>query len=309
MEKLIKAEIKDAYANVAKGQIEGECCESTACCSPAADHTMAVDYRKVEGYQEIADLALGCGIPTDIAKIKRGDTVVDLGSGAGNDVFVARQIVGEEGRVIGVDMTPEMVILALKNSRKLGFENVDFVLNDIENMTDVPNDIADVVVSNCVLNLVSDKKQVFGELSRILKVGGHFSISDIVYTGHLPASILGAAELYAGCVAGASEKGAYLGYIKAAGFKNIQISKERKIELPDEFLLNHISKEELTVFKASKAGIYSITVYADKLEEGNCCRTTDTGCCGSEVDTKEEVLAPIIASCCGTESKNKTSCC
>lgn len=307
MDKLVKSEIKKAYATVAKGQVAGGCCGETACCNPTSDQSMAVDYGQVDGHQEIADLSLGCGIPTDTAKIKAGDTVVDLGSGAGNDVFVARQLVGNEGQVIGVDMTPEMVILALKNKQKLGFENVDFVLNDIENMTDIPNNTADVVISNCVLNLVPNKPQVFAEINRILKIGGHFSISDIVFTGQLPTSILEAAELYAGCVAGASEKGAYLGLIKEAGFKNIQLSQERKIELPDELLLASLSKEELAAFRASNTGIYSITVYADKLEEGNCCAVTEAGCCESEGE--EKTNSSTSNACCGTETNSKSSCC
>jgi len=301
MDKLVKEEVKNAYANIAIGQNESGCCTDTACCSPSAEHSMTVDYSQVEGYKELADLSLGCGIPTASANISKGDTVVDLGSGAGNDVFVARQLVEETGKVIGVDMTPEMVILALKNNQKLGYKNVDFVLNDIENMTNVPDNIADVVISNCVLNLAPNKQQVFSEIHRILKPGGHFSISDIVHTGQLPTSILEAAELYAGCVGGASEKSAYLGFIKQAGFKNIQISQERRIDLPDDLLLNHLSKAELADFKSSKSSMYSVTVYADKLEEGSCCESTATSCCGSEEELKS------TSSCCGTASD--TSCC
>ena len=186
------------------------------------------------------------------------------------------------GKIIGVDMTPEMVILALKNTQKLGFENVDFLLNDIENMTAIPKNTADVVISNCVLNLVSNKKQIFAEIRRILKVGGHFSISDIVTIGEMPKALSEASELYTGCISGASEKGSYLGYIKEAGFKNISISQERKIVLPDELLLKYLSAEDLIAYKTSENGIYSVTIYADKLEEGVCCETSTSGCCGSD---------------------------
>jgi len=279
---IIKKEVKSAYAAIARDQGETNCCADAACCGTAGEHSMTVDYSQVKGHVESANLSLGCGIPTASAKISEGDTVIDLGSGAGNDAFVARQIVGEMGKIIGVDMTPEMVILALKNTQKLGFENVDFVLNDIENMTAIPKNTADVVISNCVLNLVSNKKQIFAEIRRILKVGGHFSISDIVTIGEMPKALSEASELYTGCISGASEKGSYLGYIKEAGFKNISISQERKILLPDELLLKYLSAEDLTAYKTSENGIYSITIYADKLEEGVCCETSTSGCCRSE---------------------------
>jgi arsenite methyltransferase len=167
-----------------------------------------------------------------IADIREGDTVIDLGSGAGNDAFIARKIVGDTGKVIGIDMTPEMVIRARQNNQKLGYKNVEFVTGEIENMHGITSNTIDVVISNCVMNLVPDKEKAFKEVYRILKPNGHFSISDIVYSGYLPAGVLQAAEMYAGCVAGASEKGKYLGIIKAIGFKNIQIKEERLIPFP-----------------------------------------------------------------------------
>jgi SAM-dependent methyltransferase len=266
---------------------------------------MTVDYASIEGYHKEADLSLGCGIPTEIADIKEGDTVIDLGSGAGNDVFIARKIVGEKGKVIGIDMTPEMVIRALKNNQKLGCKNVDFVFGEIENMQGIADNTADVVISNCVMNLVPDKEKAFKEVHRILKTNGHFSISDIVYSGYLPEGVLEAAEMYAGCVAGASEKGKYLGIIKAIGFKNIQIKKERLIELPDELLLKYISTDELEKFRQSGSGVYSITIYADKTDEGKCCDVNENGCCGSEstVTTEE-------SGCCGTAANRVgVACC
>jgi len=302
MEDLIKKEVLNKYASIAKSQNGEEgCCDDSGCCSTDKS-VMDLNYDNVEGHVEDANLSLGCGIPTEVAQISKGDTVVDLGSGAGNDVFVARQIVGETGKVIGVDFTPEMVILALKNNQKLGFKNVDFVMNDIDNMTGVEDGIADVVISNCVLNLVPNKTKVFSEINRILKVGGHFSISDIVYKGEMPSGILKASEMYSGCVVGASEKGKYLGQIKSTGFKNIEIKKERLIELPDELLLKHLSNRELEKFKESDSGIYSVTVFAQKLEEGSCCETTDSECCGSETTKTEN-----SEGCCSTSSS--TGCC
>ena len=225
----IKSEIKKSYGEIAKGNIQIACCSTnTACCTTDEfSNSMSEDYSNVEGYEKSTDLALGCGLPTEIANINEGDTVIDLGSGAGNDAFIARRIVGETGKVIGVDMTPEMVILALQNTQKLGYKNVEFKLGDIENMKEVSSNIADVVISNCVMNLLPDKEKAFNEVSRVLKIGGHFSISDIVFQGAIPQGVLEASEMYAGCVAGASEKGQYLGIIKKAGFKNIQIKKER----------------------------------------------------------------------------------
>lgn len=298
----LKSEIKESYGQVAKDKASESCCGGDNCCGTAS-FSMAEDYGKVAGYQKDADLSLGCGLPTEIARIKEGDTVVDLGSGAGNDVFIARSIVGESGKVIGIDMTPEMVIRALQNNQKLGFKNVEFVLGDIEDMKGIDSQRADVVVSNCVMNLVPDKKKAFAEVFRILKVGGHFSISDIVFKGYLPDDILKAAELYAGCVSGASELGQYLGIIKDSGFKNIQIKKQHQIQLPDDLLLKHIDEEGLKQFKASGSGIFSITVYADKLESGNCCEPTQGNCCET---TSETIIAGT--GCCGSEPAQSTCC-
>ncbi len=305
----IKEEIKRSYGAIAKGNTQVGCCSTgSGCCTTEELSTsMAENYEVIKGYAKEADLSLGCGVPTEIANINEGDTVIDLGSGAGNDVFIARSIVGDTGKVIGIDMTAEMVIRALQNNQKLGYKNVEFVLGEIENMKGIPTNTADVVISNCVLNLVPDKEKAFQEVHRILKVGGHFSISDIVYVGTLPNGLLEAAEMYAGCVSGASEKGAYLGIIKSVGFKNIQIKKERRIEIPDELLLKYISSKELDQFRKTDSGIYSITLYADKLEEGACCENIESGCCGSEVPTSDKTDK---SSCCGSTSKgNNTGCC
>ena len=234
-----------------------------SCCSPGEEVTFSEDYADVEGYKKESDYGLGCGIPTEFAKIKKGDTVLDLGSGAGNDVFIARSIVGENGYVIGVDMTAAMIEKANENKQKLGYENVEFILGDIEKLPVERNSI-DVAVSNCVMNLVPDKSLAYSEVYNALKPQGHFSISDIVLSRKLPKGILNAAEMYAGCISGALEKSEYLQAIKNAGFKNVRVVKERPINLPDEMLLEHISREELNVYRKEQSAILSITVYGEK---------------------------------------------
>jgi arsenite methyltransferase len=199
--------------------------------------------------------------------------VIDLGSGAGNDCFIARSQTGESGKVIGIDFTPAMIDKARENAEKMHFKNVEFRLGDIEKMPVTAN-VADVVVSNCVLNLVPDKKRAISEIFRVLKPGGHFSISDIVLVGILPENIVDASEMYAGCVSGAIDKKIYLDYIEQAGFTNIVIQKEKKIFIPDDILLRYINEDEIEKFRNSENGIVSITVYAEK----PCCDPS-TKCC------------------------------
>ena len=237
---------------------------------------MTDDYSDLKGYNPDADLGLGCGLPTQFAQIKKGDVVIDLGSGAGNDAFIARSETGETGKVIGVDFTEAMIEKARSNAAKLGFNNVEFRLGDIEKMP-VPANTADVIVSNCVLNLVPNKDGVFKEINRVLKAGGHFSISDIVLIGSLPAKIREAAEMYAGCVAGAIQKQAYLELIGINGFTNLSIQKEKTISVPDDILKSYLTAEEIREFRNSDSGIFSITVYAEKAKEA-CC---EPGCCSN----------------------------
>ncbi len=262
----IKKIVQEKYSEIAeqsKHQNEQSCCGvNSGCCS--VDYTIfSESYLKLEGYNADADLGLGCGLPTEFAKIKKGDTVIDLGSGAGNDCFVAGAIVGDEGLVIGIDFTEAMIKKAIENNKKLGYKNVQFRFGDIEKMPVTVNK-ADVVISNCVLNLVPDKEKAFSEIYRVLKPGGHFSISDVVLKGALPEGIKKAAEMYAGCVSGALQKDDYVSIIKNTGFKNMQIQKEKQIVIPDEILLKYLSELELDAFKGSKTGIFSITVYAEK---------------------------------------------
>ncbi|MEW5797622.1 MAG: arsenite methyltransferase [Bacteroidota bacterium] len=262
----LKELVKEKYGEIAfqsKEQNETSCCGSSCGCGPSDFAVMAEDYTKLSGYVADADLGLGCGLPTEFAQIKPGDTVVDLGSGAGNDAFVSRSIVGENGKVIGIDMTEQMIAKAKKNVEKLGFTNVEFRLGDIENMP-ISDNTADVVVSNCVMNLVPNKQKAFSETFRILNSGGHFSISDIVLKGKLPQGLKDAAAMYAGCVAGAQQMDDYLATIRNAGFVNITVQKEREITLPNDLYLQYITLDELREFKNAKVGIFSITVYAEK---------------------------------------------
>lgn len=274
----IKTEIKRTYGDIVKGKLKTGCCNSTGCCGTSNYiKPMSENYGNIEGYVQDADFSLGCGLPTEIANIKEGDVVLDLGAGAGNDVFVARSIVGDTGLVIGIDMTPEMIVKANANKKKLGYENVEFHLSEIEDMVVIKKESVDVVISNCVMNLIPDKEKAFREVFRVLKNGGHFSISDIVYKGKLPNEILESSELFSACVAGASHKETYLGIIKSVGFQNIQVKKERIIdELSDELLLKYLTIGQLDQFRQSGSGIYSITVYADKSDTGSCCDTTKT---------------------------------
>ena len=252
---LIKESVKKAYTEVLEERGSG-CC-GTDCCS--SGDTMAEDYSAQEGYVKEADYALGCGIPTKFADIKEGDTVLDLGSGAGNDVFIASKITGDKGKVIGLDMTEAMINKANQNKEKLGIENVEFRPGDIEDMPVDDNSI-DVVLSNCVMNLVPDKKRAFSEMYRVIRPGGHFTISDIVITGELPDKVRHAAEMYAACVSGAVQKEEYINIIRDCGFTNVNILKEKIIDISDDTMLDLISEDELKEHKKSGTKILSITV-------------------------------------------------
>lgn len=267
----LKSLVQQKYSEIAlqdKDSNQSSCCGAGGC-STEVYNIMTDDYNGLEGYQPDADLGLGCGLPTQFASIRKGDTVIDLGSGAGNDAFVARHETGEDGRVIGIDFTPAMIEKARTNAHKLGYTNVEFRQGDIENMP-VSNNIADVIVSNCVLNLVPDKNNVFSEISRVLKPGGHFSISDIVLVGDLPDNLRNAAEMYAGCVSGAIQKEDYLQMIHDNGFTGLTIQKEKAIIIPDDILKNYLNETELHHFKSGDTGIYSITVYAEKPKPCGC---------------------------------------
>lgn len=279
----LKAMVKEKYsaiANQPKDQNAASCCGATsACCGDEVYNIMADDYTKLDGYNPDADLGLGCGLPTEHAHISAGQTVIDLGSGAGNDAFIARRIVGDSGKVLGIDFTEAMVNKARENAEKLGFNNVEFRLGDIDDMP-VTSNYADVIVSNCVLNLVPNKHKVFSEMYRVMKPGAHFCISDIVLEGELPARWKEVAELYAGCVSGAVQKEAYLQMITEAGFTSTVLQKEKPIVIPDDVLQNYLSADEIMAYKNGGANITSITVYAQKpaKDERKCCEP-GSGCC------------------------------
>lgn len=260
--------VKEKYSEIAE-QSSGCGC-GCSCGSEISYSIFSEDYTKLAGYNPEADLNLGCGVPTNFAKIKEGDTVIDLGSGAGNDCFVARALTGENGLVIGVDMTQAMIDKAKASAQKLAYENVQFRLGQIESLPITANK-ADVVISNCVLNLVPDKMMAFHEMLRVLKPGGHFSVSDVVLSDELPPAILNAAELYAGCVSGASLKADYLNMLSMVGFANIRVDKEKVIELSDDLLRNHLSSDEINAFRQSGAQVLSINVYGEKPTKSCCC--------------------------------------
>lgn len=275
-EEQLKELVKQKYSEIAlqdKETNQSSCCGSGSC-STEVYNIMSDDYSELKGYNPDADLGLGCGLPTQFAKIKKGDTVIDLGSGAGNDAFIAREETGIDGRVIGIDFTPAMIERARINAEARGLHNVEFRQGDIERMP-VSANVADVVVSNCVLNLVPNKDGVFKEIFRVLKPGGHFSISDIVLVGDLPEGLRSAAEMYAGCVAGAIQKNEYLELIETNGFKNVTLQKMKAIVIPDDILTNYLDDAGIAAFKSGSTGIYSVTVYAEK-PAGSCCAP---GCC------------------------------
>lgn len=280
----IKSSVREQYTKIA---LQDKETNAASCCGVGAPGTcdiMADSYTHLKGYNPDADLGLGCGLPTEFARIETGDVVLDLGSGAGNDCFVARAETGATGKVIGVDFTPTMIERARKNAEKLGYHNVEFRQGDIEDLP-VSSDSVDVVVSNCVLNLVPDKRRVFAEILRTLRPGGHFSISDVVLVGALPEKVVESAELYAGCVAGAIQLDEYLQIIRETGFQNVTLQKQKPILLPDELLLQYLSEAEIRAFAATGTGIFSVTVYAEKTGGDPSARTEN------RVKAKQAVLS------------------
>lgn len=264
----LKQIVKDKYTQIAeqtKKANASSCCGATSsCCGDGMDYSiMADDYTGQEGYVPEADLALGCGIPTEHAGIRPGMTVLDLGSGAGNDVFIAAREVGPSGHVIGIDMTEQMIGKANTNKAKLGMEIVEFRLGEIEQLPVDDNSI-DVVISNCVLNLVPDKAAAFAEMYRVLRPGGSFTVSDIVVQGDLPDHVRSVASLYAGCVSGAEQREEYLAHIEQAGFTSVAIPKERPLDIPQEILDSELADYPPEDRSLKGANLASITVRAFK---------------------------------------------
>ena len=277
-EEQLKEIVRKKYSEIALQDKEtnmSSCCGAGGC-STEVYNIMSEDYTTLNGYNADADLGLGCGLPTQYAQIKKGDVVVDLGSGAGNDCFIARHETGETGKVIGVDFTPAMIDKARSNAEVRGFNNVEFRQGDIESMPITAN-TADVIVSNCVLNLVPNKDAVIKDIYRVLKPGGHFSISDVVLVGALPEGLRKDAEMYAGCVSGAIQKEVYRELIHANGFEQVTIQKEKAIIIPDDILINYLTTEQIAEFKNGATGIFSVTVFAKKPMAEKC--VPGGGCC------------------------------
>lgn len=294
----IKSSVQEIYTKIASQSktlnaqsLCGVGKSSESCCQ--FDYTIfSEDYTKLDGYCNTADLGLGCGIPTSCITIKKGDFVVDLGCGAGNDCFIARDYVGETGKVIGIDFTPVMLKKAWENSDNLNYNNIEFRFGDVEDMP-IKSGIIDVVISNCVINLIENKTKVFKEINRILKPNGFFSISDVVLGAELPEKLKKCVELYAGCVSGAVLKSDYLTTIEKAGFK-AEIRKEKEIVIPDDILAKYLDEKEIEDFKG-KCKILSVTVIGTKIaankenqkktkkenaenqSEGGCCKGKE--CC------------------------------
>lgn len=231
----VKEYVKKRYGEIAQ---RGSSCCSSSCCNPsAADTALQIGYSEEEIRQapEGANLGLGCGNPVALASLKEGETVLDLGSGAGFDCLLAASRVGPKGKVIGIDMTPEMLEKARENAEKGNYENVEFKLGEIEDLP-VTDSSVDVIISNCVINLSSDKRRVFAEAFRVLKPGGRLMISDIVLLKELPEPIKNSLEAYVGCISGATIKDEYIDIITSAGFQEVKIIGETAF--PIEFIAN-----------------------------------------------------------------------
>lgn len=235
----IKKKVREGYAKIAKK--ESSCCTPVSSCCGSADLAQTISKNigytdeELESIPEGANLGLGCGNPVALASLAEGETVLDLGSGAGFDCFLAANKVGRRGKVIGVDMTPEMIEKARENAQKGNCQNVEFRLGEIENIPAADNSV-DVVISNCVINLSPDKSRVFQEAFRVLKLGGRLMVSDIVLLKELPEFIRDSITAYVGCISGAMMKDDYIEAIKKAGFREVRIMDETFF--PIEYIAN-----------------------------------------------------------------------
>jgi len=269
----IKKAVRDGYAKIAKNA--GTCCLPSASCCGSENSvekiSRGIGYspEDMKSAPEGANLGLGCGNPVALASLREGETVIDLGSGAGFDCFLAAHKVGESGRVIGVDMTPEMLDKARENARKGGYRNVEFRLGEIEHLP-VADNAGDIIISNCVINLSPDKAKVFQEAFRILKPGGRLMVSDIVLLQELPAALKNSIEAYVGCLAGAVMKEDYIDAIRGAGFQDVKIIDETLF--PVKEMVSHPAAKDapvssdtlMDVAERLTASIASIKVYAAK---------------------------------------------
>ena len=286
-EKKIKEFVKESYSKIVTKE-ENSC--GCSCCGGTEDNSVikkaaeaGYTMEEIKSIPSDAVFGLGCGNPTALAEINPGETVLDLGSGGGIDVFLAANKVGEEGKVIGVDMTPEMVETAVKNANEGGYENVEFKHGEIENLP-VENNIADVIISNCVINLTPNKLNAFKEAFRVLKPDGRILVSDIVTEGEIPLEIRKNFEAWAGCIAGAMDKQEYLDTIKNAGFKEVEIVSEKVYTEPnmDERIIGKIVSVQVKALKSEES------------KEIGCCETQSSeeskeiGCCESESADEQE---------------------
>ena len=259
----VKDIVKKGYTTIARNN--NSCCGPASCCggdeSPQKiSKQVGYSEEDIKNVPENSNLGLGCGNPVALASLSEGETVLDLGSGAGFDCFLAADKVGDNGKVIGVDMTPDMVEKAKENARKSNYTNVEFRLGEIEELP-LENDSVDIVISNCVINLSPDKKRVFEEVYRVLKPDGRLVISDIVLLEELPESIRNSIEAYVGCISGAVKKDTYIDLVKNAGFKDIQIIDESKF--PQDALSSVIEKEDISRYADS---IVSIKIGTKKVK-------------------------------------------
>lgn len=226
----IKKEVREHYAKIATAT--STCCGPNCGCGTDDDQAISIlmndTYKDVDaGVASVADLGLGCGTPVDYAELQEGMTVLDLGSGAGIDAFISAKAVGQKGRAIGIDMTDEMIAKARANRVKLGILNTEFRKGEIENMP-VQADTIDRVISNCVINLVPDKRKAFAEIFRVLKSGGKFAISDVVSRGEISEEYRRDVDLWSGCVSGAVDEELYLQWLRDAGFRDVSVKKEKR---------------------------------------------------------------------------------
>jgi len=268
----LQADVNEKYpasARLSDQQKETSCCDNSGC-GGIENSNFNNSFEKQKGCNPVVDPGVGYGLLMEFAHIKPGDTVVDLGSGDGNDCFAARKLVGKTGKIIGIDISESMIEKARKTAQNIGFKNVVFRPGDIGQMP-ITTFEADVVISNSVLNLIPDKENVFDEIYRILKPGGHFSVSDVAITGSLPLEIKEAAGMLTGCVSGTIELKTYLQIIRASGFVNIEVQKKKAIHLPDEVLLKYLNNLQLEEFKSPDKGIFSVTVYGERPKQCCCC--------------------------------------
>jgi SAM-dependent methyltransferase len=285
----IKKAVRDRYGSIAESSAGCGCTprgQAQSCCGPqmdAGDIAEKIGYSKsdLSGLPDGSNMGLGCGNPVALASLTEGEVVLDLGSGGGVDCFIAAKKVGKTGRVIGVDMTPEMIAKAQANAKRGGFDNVEFRMGEIENLP-VEDGTVNAVISNCVINLSPDKPQVFREAYRTLAPGGRLMVSDIVLLRELPEQIRKSVDAYTACVAGALSRDEYIGAIRAAGFEDVEVIGETIY--PTEWLMADPSLEPM-IEEAKAAGIiddgkpYAASIKVSAIKPGGEKKAERCGCC------------------------------